>query len=131
MVTEVIREEIRDTVLLVEKDKALLRALVECDSMGQAHIRQILEYEAGRNMQPPRVNIQDNVLDVTAQVDSFTIYMQLKDRYTEIKDESRSVERVEVNRLTRWQSFRIGIGNSALILLFLAIIYFIKKQVKK
>jgi hypothetical protein len=99
--------------------------------MGQAHIRQILEYEAGRNMQPPRVNIQDNVLDVTAQVDSFTIYMQLKDRYTEIKDESRSVERVEVNRLTRWQSFRIGIGNSALILLFLAIIYFIKKQVKK
>lgn len=109
----VIRETVRDTVVTVEADSALIRALVECDSLGQAHLRQLLEYQAGDRLKPPRVAIKNNVLTATAKIDSLAIYMQLKDRYQEaVKRETMTVTQyVETNKLTWWQALfhRLGI----------------------
>ena len=39
----VIREILRDTVVTVEADSSLVRALVECDSLGRARLRELRE----------------------------------------------------------------------------------------
>lgn len=105
-------ETLRDTVVTVEADSSLLRALVECDSLGQAHLRELAEYRAGNRLPPPTVTIRDNVLTATAAVDSMAIYLTLKDRYTEAIQQQREVvtKTVEVNRLTWWQTLWLRTG---------------------
>lgn len=89
-----------------------MRALVECDSLGQAHIKELLEWQGGHNLKLPQVTIRDNVLTATAATDSMSIYLTLKDRYTEhtTRDEQIVTRTVEVNRLTWWQTlwYRLG-----------------------
>ena len=99
-------------MVIVKADSAMIRALIECDSLGQAHIRQLLEYQAGQRVNPPRVEIRDNVMTATSKVDSMAIYLALKDRYME-KDARRNhseIRTVEVNRLNRWQWFWCRLG---------------------
>ena len=107
-----VTERIRDTVVKIEADSAMLRALIECDSLGQAHIRELLRYRSGQRVEPPQVEIRDNVLTATARIDSQAIYLALKDRYVE-KDTRTShteVRTVEVNRLTWWQKLWCRLG---------------------
>lgn len=105
-------ETLRDTVVRIEADSSLLRALVECDSLGQAHLRELAEYRAGNRLPPPKVSIRDNVLTATASVDSMAIYLTLKDRFTESTKIEREVvtQTVEVNRLTWWQTLWMRAG---------------------
>lgn len=105
-------ETLRDTVVTVKSDSSLIRALIECDSLGQAHLRQLEEYQAGERLPPPRVDIDNNVLTATAHVDSMSIYLQLKDRYKEaVQVEEKTVYKTEfVNRLTGWQRFWMRVG---------------------
>lgn len=106
-------ETLRDTVVRIEADSSLLRALVECDSLGQAHLRELLEYQAGERLKPPRVAIRDNVLTATAEVDSLSIYLRLKDRYEERfrRDQERETVYVETHKLTWFQTlfYRLGL----------------------
>lgn len=108
----VIRETVRDTVVTIRPDKSVIRALLECDSLGQVRLRELIEYQAGERVRPPKIGIRDNVLTATAEVDSLTIYMRLKDRYE--RHVSQSAEKqtvvVEVNRLTWWQELWIRAG---------------------
>lgn len=108
-------EILRDTIVSIEADSSLIRALIECDSLGQAHIRQLIEYKAGERLPPPSVSIKDNVLTATSKIDSLAIYMQLKDRYTEsVKRETEVITKVvEVNHLTWWQTLWYRLGQIA------------------
>lgn len=128
-------ETLRDTVVQVKADSSLLRALIECDSLGQAHLKQLLEYERGDRLPPPAVDITNNVLTAKAHVDSMAIYLQLKDRYTErnkIQRITRTItQTVEVNRLTWWQTlfYRAGqILTAALIMGAVIKIYKLKRR---
>lgn len=114
---EIIREVERDTVVKVEADSASIKALLECDSVGNVLLKRIAAYEAGKHVQPPKVGIQDNVLTATVKVDSFGIFMKFRDRYVERTDyvESKEKEVVYVNRLTGWQKFRIRLGDFVLV----------------
>lgn len=105
-------ETLRDTAVTVQADSSLIRALIECDSLGQAHLRQLEEYRAGERLPPPRVDIDNNVLTATAHIDSMSIYLQLKDRYKEaVQTDKRTVYKTEfVNRLTGWQRFWMRVG---------------------
>lgn len=109
----IVVETLRDTVVRIEADSSLLRALVECDSLGQAHLRELLEYQAGDRLKPPQVVIRDNVLTATAEVDSMAIYLRLKDRYEERFRTDRKTETVyvETNKLTWFQTlfYRLGL----------------------
>ena len=112
--SEVTVETLRDTVVTVKADSALIRALIECDSLGQAHIRQLVEYRAGERLRPPKIDIKDNVLTAAAQVDSMAIYLQLKDRL-QVREHNKSEikvihQTVETNRLTWWQKWLLWIG---------------------
>lgn len=117
--TEIIREVIRDTFVKLETDKATFQALLECDSNGKVLMKQLLNYQAGNYLQPPEIGLEDNVLTATAQSDSIGIYLQLKDRYEyrENQQDSQTEKWVEVNVLTAWQKFRLGLANLMLIVL--------------
>ena len=90
----VVRETLRDTVIELAPDSSLLRALIECDSLGQARLSQLLYYRAGERLSPPAVTISGNVLTAKAEVDSLKIYAKLKDRYEEHRTLETIVERV-------------------------------------
>lgn len=121
----VIRETIRDTTVIVEADSSMIAALVECDSMGRAYIRQLTAYRSGERLQPPKITIKDNILTATATADSLNIKIQLLERQIEshkAKSEVR-VEFVEVNRPTWWQTLWIRIGKAAAVIVTLLAVY--------
>ena len=112
--TVVIRETVRDTIVIIQADNSLLRALLECDSLGQVRMKELLDYEAGDRLKPPDVDITDNVLTAKAQIDSLAIYLQLRDRYekhsTARTQADKEIITVEVNRLTWWQGLWVKLG---------------------
>lgn len=99
-------------MVVLERDEAMLRALLECDSLGQVRMAQLLEYRAGERVKPPDVKVRNNILTATAEVDSMSVYLRLKDRFERrITSSAQTVERVvEVNRLNRWQKFWMRTG---------------------
>ena len=74
----VVRETVRDTVIELSPDSSLVRALIECDSLGRARLSELLDYRAGDRISPPVITMVDNILTAKAQVDSFKIYARLK-----------------------------------------------------
>ena len=129
--TLIIRDTVRDTVVKVEADASLIRALLECDSAGNVLFKRILAYEAGAHVQPPQIDIQDNVLTATAKVDSFGIFMKFRERYVEKTAymESQGTQVVEVNRLTGWQKFRVRLGNFVLVGVPIYIVFKCRKSI--
>ncbi len=129
--TLIIRDTVRDTLVQVKADASLIRALLECDSAGNVLLKRILEYEAGKHVAPPQLDIQDNVLTAMAEVDSFGIFMTLRDRYVERTDylESNEKEIVYVNRLTGWQKFRVRLGDCVLFGIPIYIVFKCRKSI--
>ncbi|MEG1426884.1 MAG: hypothetical protein RSC76_04270 [Oscillospiraceae bacterium] len=110
---------LRDTAVVVEADSSMIRALIECDSLGRARIREILELQNGKHVKPPRLNLKDNILTATAQVDSFYIFVKYCERYKQSyhRSDYQASEVVikEVNRLHWWQTTLIWIGVLSLV----------------
>ena len=71
----VVRETVRDTVIELSPDSSLVRALIECDSLGRARLSELLDYRAGDRISPPVITMVDNILTAKSQVDSFKIYV--------------------------------------------------------
>jgi hypothetical protein len=121
-------EIIRDTTVTVRADSATIKALLECDSLGQVHIRALLDWQAGERLKPPDVKVNDNILTVLSTADSLTIYLQLKDRYSESMSESERTVYVRVPaELSRWQRIQIFFGRVFMLAtgLFIAVLIFI------
>lgn len=128
--TTVIVESLRDTVIRLEADSSMLRALLECDSLGQVHIRQLLEWRGGDKLKPPELKIKDNVLDIKAIIEAYNRVIELKEKHiTQLKNSSRQeVKYIEVNRLNSWQNFIQILGYTLGGLLVLIIVY---KSIKR
>lgn len=98
-------ETIRDTVIRIEKDSAVFSALLECDSTGNVLLKQLLSLQSAQKYPlSAGATVKDNRLNVTARVDSMSIYLKLKDHYRQ----TVSTEIIEVNKLTTWQHFQIS-----------------------
>lgn len=99
----------------------MIRALVECDSLGRARLRELTEYRSGKHFPPPQVTLRGNVLTATSALDSMAVYLTIRDRCerhfsAEAREEVRTVE---VNRLTRWQKAWMRLGQIVALLLAL------------
>ncbi len=112
-----VKEILRDTVVHIEADSSLVRALIECDSMGRAYISQIVEMRDGENVSSPSLVINDNILTSTAIVDSMEIFMELKDKHSEHIVKEVVTHVVEVNCLTVWQKITCWVGGTSIVLL--------------
>lgn len=129
----VVRELIRDTTVVVAADSSMIAALVECDSLGRAYIRELTAYRSGERLKPPKITLKDNIFTATATADSLNIKIQLLERQLEKykTDSNVRVEFVEVNRLSWWQQLWIKIGKAAAVLITLLITYKIFNYVRQ
>ncbi|MFI3263549.1 MAG: hypothetical protein R3Y26_11690 [Rikenellaceae bacterium] len=115
-----VHEHVRDTIVELQRDSSTLKALIECDSIGNAHILRILELENGSRLVAPSISISDNILQSTAKVDSQAIYLALKDTYTTQVKETVVTQVREVNVLSWWQKLWCTLGKvlSGIILIY-------------
>lgn len=122
-------------MVVVEADSSMMQALIECDSLGKAHIRELLNYKAGQRLKPPTVIIRDNILTATAQTDSLEVKIQWLERELEhykIKSQvSAEVKIIEVNRLSWWQTLFYWVGIAATIIITIIIAFKLIRNGKK
>lgn len=112
IVKDSIVEIIRDSIVIQPADSSWLKALLVCDSLGNIHFQELLDYRSGKNITPPKVIIKDNVITAISSMDSVNIFLKMKDRYHFSRQENIKIEKeiVEVNKLTKLQSFWIVLG---------------------
>jgi hypothetical protein len=105
-------ERIRDTLVKAPPDSSWLRALLECDSVGNVRLKELLDYKAGQRSAPPTVRINNNVLTALSLSDSLNIYVKMKERHRwTVEDNIKTVtETIEVNKITSMQNFWIILG---------------------
>ena len=114
-------ETLRDTVVMIETDASMVSALLECDENRNIVIRELLELQSGIHIKPPQMVIRDNIITVTAAVDSFEIYITWKER--EKRVESVQTITVVKNELTGWQWFQVWLGRLGIVAAVAAVFY--------
>lgn len=75
---------------MVPADSAMVRALLECDSLGQVRIKQ-LETENGLRLKQ-NLSLKGNLLMVGAEIDSLAVYLAYKATYELKQSKSNKVE---------------------------------------
>jgi len=117
-------EKVRDTVIVVEPDSSLVKALLECDSLNRVRIKEILTYKSGRDLPPPALSIKNNVLTVQANSNERKLFLQLRDRYYELlkQKSEKAIQTVEVHKLYWYQKTLIYTGIAALAYMLLLLI---------
>lgn len=101
----------------VPGDSTTLRAWFECDSMNNVLLRKIEENKS-KNI-ATGYSFNHGILEYSAETQPDTMYLPSDTIYFE-KEIPIPVEvPVEINVLTKWQSFRIIIGDITLIILLL------------
>ncbi len=85
--TVTVTETVRDTVVQVQPDSSIVRALIRCDSTGRARLEEIrMLRESSRlqqtlTMDSPAEPYQPTAVTVKAVVDSMGIYLTLRERH--------------------------------------------------
>jgi hypothetical protein len=110
-VTVTMKETVRDTTVVIRSDTSMIRALLDCDENRNVVIRQMTELRSGLHVKPPRLLVRNNVLTVTAQVDSFAVYVAWKEREKQVREVQTEI--LTENKLTGWQWFQIWFGRIA------------------
>ncbi len=115
--TTTITETLHDTIITIQPDSSMIQALVECDSTGQAYLRQIHQLKAGTQIRQT-IHLEGGRLTATSAIDSMSIYLTYKDRYqtTETSRTETSTITVTTNILKSWQKLLMFIGALALII---------------
>ena len=120
-------ETVHDTVFSVEKDSSYYRALLECQN-GKVVIKAITGTSSGRKLKPPKVVVQDNVLQVDCEAEAEKLFAFWKSTF--IRNYKGVAEPVITNELTWSQKTQIYIGRTAVVLvaLYLLLLLFKFKQ---
>ena len=125
VIKTVIKETVKDSLVYINQDEASLQALLECDSNGKVLLKQLLKYKAGKHAAVPEMRLDNNVLDVVNRVDSFSIYLQWKERYTSVDtstlhDKLTTITNtVRIHYLTWWDKLFIKAGKILLAILLI------------
>lgn len=80
-------EYVEKEIIKSVPDSASMQALLECDSLGQVYIKQLLDYQSGKYIKP-KIKLVDNIIKVEAKVDSMAIYREYHKKYS--KEDSLS-----------------------------------------
>ena len=115
--TTTVTETLHDTVITIQPDTSMIQALIECDSTGQAYLRQIHQLKAGTQIRQT-LHLEAGHLTATAAIDSMSIYLTYKDRFqtTETTRTETDTVTLTTNILKSWQKLLMFIGALALII---------------
>jgi hypothetical protein len=119
IVRTVIRDRVKDTTIYIT-DSAALYAYLECDSLGNARIKEIEQFYAGRVVQVPKIVIKNNWLKSVCVVDSAAVYVAMKLSDTTRTEKVSTVITVKENYLTGWQWAQVWAGR---LLILIVLIY--------
>jgi hypothetical protein len=105
-------EIIHDTVFETKKDSSYYKAYLECIN-GKVVLRKDVKpiSTPGKHLEPPKVTLQDNVLNVDCLSEANELFVQWKDVY--IKEHQSDIKRVPypvVQPLSWWQNTQIILG---------------------
>lgn len=128
----------RSITYLSVQDSASIKALLECDSLGNVHIKEITELKAGL-MVKPSIKLVDNYITTECKVDSFLVYKIMKLRFDtiqekiEVKTDIKQViqEETKEEKSTTWQiGPKLTIGGPIGLLVILAVLVWYAKRKK-
>ena len=119
--TITVKEIVRDTVFTVQKDSSYFKAWLECKN-GQVLLKPNNKITRGKYLQPPKIIIKDNVLEVDCKAEAQKLFAQWKDVYKTENNQTIITNTIEVERqLTFLQTAQIWLGR-ILLLLILALV---------
>jgi hypothetical protein len=132
-------EYVEKEIIKSVPDSALISALLECDSIGQVRLKELLEFKSGKYIKP-QIKLVDNRIEIKAVVDSMQIYREFYRKYnredslrTVIKDNQRIYEKKadeEVQKTKRYKWIAIILGSSlGLTVIGIIIFLYIKKLI--
>jgi hypothetical protein len=102
-----------DSLIIVPADTASIQALVNCDSTGKAFISAVLNSQNGaQNANIPRISLNNNILSVSCECDSISIFLTWYNRFYELHQNNNETVVFE-KKVTFWQKtklFFIGFG---------------------
>lgn len=119
-------EVIRDTVFEIQKDSSYYKAYLECVN-GKVEVKQktVPHTQKGNHLQPPKVNIKDNIITVDCVTEAQRMFAEWKETYTDsvLKSITENPYIVE-KELTWWQNTQIILGRIFLgIIILLALVF--------
>ena len=135
---ETITEIIRDTVIQMQPDTAIIQALIRCDSTGRARLEEINTLKQSVRTQQTISIAKDpqphkpTPITITVTVDSMGIYLTYKERYKQTT-QTQITETIieEVNILKWWQKGLMWIGGITILItaaIVLCCFYKLKKN---
>lgn len=104
---DTVRSVYHDTILYpAPADSGLIEAYLECDSLGQVRLKQIMRYMAGK-LTVPHLMIRNNLATFDCKVDSMKVFAIVWNKTIKIKEVKANNATIEVNKLTWWQRTQI------------------------
>ncbi len=130
--TKILREIIRDTVFTTKKDSSFYKAYLECQN-GKIFLKKDTKpiIGKGKYLQPPKVTIKDNILQVDCNAEAQKLFAQWKDKY--VLEQTEKTTRIPYQvekKLSWWQKTQMILGDIFLVLILIAISGFVLKLIK-
>ena len=133
--TIVEKEIIKDTIIKVEPDSSIIKALIKCDSTGRAHLQELQTLKESIRVQQS-VSIETNpkphqptAITINTKIDSLGIYLKYKERYKQ-ETKTKTIEKTvikETNIIKPYQKLLMRVGAISIAALILYIIWKLKK----
>jgi hypothetical protein len=125
----VVREIVRDSVVRLPPDSAIVRAWFACDSLNRVVMAR-LETQPGATTQPAVV-FNDRLLTVTARVDSQEVYLRWKERRETARETGTVIKEVPVEKIVyqkpKWLVWIAMVGAGAIVRIIVSIIQKFRK----
>jgi len=131
------KEVVHDTIFEIQKDSSYYKAWLDCQDGKVVFKTNIdsqkpkIETKKGNYLQPPKVNLKDNILTVDCEAEAQKMYAKWKDTYILENKQSNTAKPVLVERqLTWWQKFLMWCGRIFLIVVLISVGKFFFKLYK-
>lgn len=121
-----IKETVHDTIFKIEKDSSFYHALLDCQN-GKVVIKQVVQAESGRNLNSPKVRLDNNQLKIDCEARAQELLAHYKNTLKIKQLVITKTITIEVNKLTWWQETQIKGFRWLSVILLLIVIYTVFK----
>lgn len=110
---------------------AWVKALIECDSLGQARIKELTQNKGNRSS--VKASIKNNVLLAQSNCEAITDSLKavIKNTTTKKVETKTIVQPCPENKLSWWAKFKLNYGGYAIIGWLLLVLFFISRKFLK